>query len=83
MPQWLSYNISAYTCILEYAQILVTGGKFMIFDIEGNPILCSIYNRYYKYILNYLKLRLSCSKSIAKIKKKTPCTGCLNLPCEK
>lgn len=24
--------------ILEYAQILLTGGKFMIFDIEGHPI---------------------------------------------
>ena len=23
--------------ILEYVQILVTGGKFMIFDIEGHP----------------------------------------------
>ena len=24
--------------ILEYAQILLTGGKFMIFDIEGHSI---------------------------------------------
>ena len=25
--------------ILEYAQILVTGGKFMIFDIKGHPTI--------------------------------------------
>ena len=23
--------------IIDYSQILVTGGKFMIFDIEGHP----------------------------------------------
>ena len=28
--------------ILEYAQILVTGGKFMIFDIEGHSTLLVI-----------------------------------------
>ena len=25
--------------ILEYAQILVTGGKFMIFEIKGHPTI--------------------------------------------
>ena len=25
--------------VLEYTQILVTGGKIMVFDIEGHPII--------------------------------------------
>ena len=28
-----------YKNILEYAQIMVTGGKFMILDIEGHPTI--------------------------------------------
>ena len=33
--RWICFDIYLHN-VLEYAKILVTGGKFMIFDIEGH-----------------------------------------------